>query len=120
MSALFGWKTTAVDRRIFIEDAHLQDRLNSSDCRVFGQLRNIDQSQEFCTTNNFPLKGGLVDFSFLAGEDLRVVQCHKAVIAAISPFMLSLLQDTETDQVILADFNVSALAGLMNICYSGK
>ena len=29
--------------RIFIEDAHLQDRLNSSDCRVFGQLRNIDQ-----------------------------------------------------------------------------
>ena len=69
--------------------------------------------------NILTLQGGLVDFSVLAGHGTQGVQCHKTILAALSPFLLSLLEETNGDQLILADFSISEIRCLMNLAYTG-
>ena len=64
-------------------------------------------------------QGDLTDFSFMV-KDGSSIRCHRVIAAALSPFLLNLLQDLETDQVILADFGVSELTALMNFYYTGR
>ena len=66
------------------------------------------------------LQGHLTDFCFVA-NDGRSIICHKIVIAALSPFMKSLVgSSSECDQVILPDFGMAEIRGLMNFYYTGR
>ena len=66
------------------------------------------------------LQGNLVDFSFLAGQDTHGVQCHRVMAVAVSPFLQMLLKETNSNQIILADFSMVELTCLMNLIYTGK
>ena len=61
-----------------------------------------------------------MDFSVLAGHGTQGVQCHKSIVAATSPYLLSLLEETNGDQLILADFSLSEIKCFMNLAYTGK
>ena len=66
------------------------------------------------------LQGHLTDFCFVA-KDGRSINCHKIVVAALSPFMKSLVgSSSESDQIILPDFGMAEIRGLMNFYYTGR
>ena len=55
----------------------------------------------------------------MAGDGLDVT-CHSAMVVAMSPFLLNLLNGSDADQVILPDFGISEICGVMNLLYTGK
>ena len=60
------------------------------------------------------LQGHLTDLSFRA-RDGRSVECHKIVAAALSPFVAQALEGSpDCDQVILPDFGLAEIYGMMN------
>ena len=61
-----------------------------------------------------------MDFSFLAGDGNTGVQCHKAVIVTMSPFLLTMIRESDADQIILADFSMEEIRVLINLSYTGK
>lgn len=64
------------------------------------------------------LQGDLADFSLVSGEGFPV-NCHSVMLAALSPFMKNLLVSSKADQMILPDFSVSEVCGLLNFLYTG-
>ena len=61
-----------------------------------------------------------MDFSFLAGHGTHGVQCHKSIVAALSQYLLSLIEETNGDQIILADFSFPEIKCLMSLAYNEK
>ena len=79
----------------------------------------LEQHQSDCKLHPL-LQGHLTDLSFRA-KDGRTVECHKIVAAGLSPFMTRVLAGSpESDQVILPDFGLAAIYGLMNFNYTGR
>ena len=61
----------------------------------------------------------MVDLSLVSGDGLRV-PCHKVITVALGQYMDSLLRGSEAaDQIILPDFQMNDICGLMNILYTG-
>ena len=52
--------------------------------------------------------------------DGRHVDCHRQVLAALSPFLRNVLDAPEVDQVILPDFRMAEIRSLMNFIYTGR
>ena len=63
-------------------------------------------------------KGDLADLNMVSGEGLPV-NCHAVMVVALSPFLKILLADSKADQVILPDFSIAELSGLLNLLYTG-
>jgi hypothetical protein len=67
------------------------------------------------------IQGDLADFYFMSGEGLQV-DCHKVIIASLSPVLLSLLWKSgpNADLVIFPDFCIDDVCGLLNLIYTGR
>ena len=65
------------------------------------------------------LQGHLVDLSFVAADG-RHLECHRQVVAALSPFLRTVLGPPDIDQVILPDFGMAEIRSLMNFLYTGR
>ena len=61
----------------------------------------------------------LVDFSFRASDGLSV-DCHKLIASTLSSFMRTLLCEGQCDQIILPDFCIGEICGLLNFYYTGR
>ena len=62
----------------------------------------------------------MADLSLVSGDGLRVPR-HKVITVALGQYMDSLLRGSEAaDQIILPDFQMNDICGLMNILYTGE
>ena len=65
------------------------------------------------------LQGHLVDLSVVASDGRRL-DCHRPVLAALSPFLRTTLEPPDVEQVILPDFSMPEVKSLMNFLYTGR
>ena len=66
-------------------------------------------------------QGDLADLSFVSGDGF-LVKCHKQIAVSLSPFLLSSILDAGplVDAVILPDFSIGDICGLVSLLYTGK
>jgi hypothetical protein len=64
-------------------------------------------------------QGDLCDFS-VTSMDGRHIDCHLLIIGVFSPYIMTIVEETGGDCLILPDFRTSEIASLMNLIYSGK
>ena len=59
------------------------------------------------------------DLTLVSGDGLSVT-CHKVMAVALGPFLDSLFRYSDADQIILPDFKMNDVCGLMNLLYTGE
>ena len=50
------------------------------------------------------------------------IDCHKIVVSTLSPYVMNLLArgHPDSDQVILPDYGLGEICGLVNFVYTGR
>ena len=62
----------------------------------------------------------MTDLCLVTGDGLSV-ECHRVMVTALGPYLASLLEDSRPkDQIILPDFEMNDICGLMNLLYAGE
>ena len=78
-----------------------------------------DQGKLIKTLVTKSFQGDLCDFSVVS-MDGRHIDCHMLIIGIFSPYILTMVEETGGDCLILPDFRTSEIASLMDLIYSGK
>ena len=61
----------------------------------------------------------MTDLNFVSAEGLAV-ECHGAMLACLGPFVTSMLEGSQGDQILLPDFTMEEICALLHLLYTGK
>ena len=65
-------------------------------------------------------QGNMVDLTFVSGDGLYVTG-HRVIAASLGPFMLSLLGNSRSgDLILLPDFEMDEICSFLHLLYTGK
>ena len=62
----------------------------------------------------------MTDLSLIAGDGLSI-DCHRLMISALGPYLVSLLEDSgPANQIIFPDFCIEDICCLVHLLYTGE
>ena len=61
----------------------------------------------------------MTDLHFVSAEGLTV-ECHGVMLTCLGPFVTSVLEGSQGDQILLPDFTMEEICALMRLLYNGK